>query len=144
MIRKLLVIIFISILVGCSIQPHMEFKPIDGVGFGLDLSEFTSIELLDAEIMMYNRRGLIGSIKRVQVPEKNITAIEALKDGYLEASKGSKKPIIVDININTYCFVVHTDNFSSIFVATRRSNDHWVVISIRKENYNSVITSLKS
>lgn len=141
MLKYITPIILLLLLAGCAHQPATTFKPLRGLALSTD-APFTTVEFIDTEILLYQGETLMSSIQRVQVPEPSQTAIETLKEGFVAAQDGSYKPVLLETPSGTYAYVVHTPNFSTIFVATQQQPTHWAVISVRKEYYTPIASSL--
>lgn len=141
MLKYITPIILLLLLAGCAHQPATTFKPLRGLALSTD-APFTTVEFLDTEILLYQGETLMGSIQRAPVPEPDQTAIEALKEGFMVSQGGSYKPVLLETPSDTYAYVVHTPNFSTIFVATQQHPTHWAVISVRKEYYTPIASSL--
>lgn len=142
MIRSLVFILAISLLCGCSMREPITFKPVLGVDFQLE-SSFDTLDFADNEVLIYKKNELIGSIKRVPNASGSLTSIQALRNGYNEAEKGTKKPEPLHVKDGYFGFVVHTDNFSTIFIASEKEPSSWSEISVRKSEFSSVASSLK-
>ncbi len=138
--------IFLALLVvllsGCATQTPVTFKPLKGVSvvFG---SSFDTLDFSDNEILIFKEGQLLGRIKRVHNEDKSITSIDALKSGFKEAGKVSRKPELLDIKDSLFGFLVHTDNFSTIFLASEKEESVWSEISVRKADFDTVLKSLK-
>lgn len=142
MIRNLIFIFAVALLCGCSTNKPISFKPVLGVDIELG-SSFDTLDFADNEILIYKNHELLGSVKRVQNRDGSLTSIQALKNGFKEAEKGSKKPELLDVKDGCFGFVVHTDNFSTIFIASEKEPSSWSEISVRKAEFSSVVNSLK-
>ena len=142
MIRNLFIIFAISLLCGCSTHQPISFKPVLGVDIELG-SSFDTLDFADNEVLIYKKNELLGSIKRVQNTDGSLTSIQALRNGFKEAEKGTNKPEPLNVKDDCFGFVVHTDNFSTIFIASEKEPSSWSEISVRKSDYSSVVSSLK-
>lgn len=142
MIRNLIFIFAISLLCGCSIHEPISFKPVLGVDVELG-SSFDTLDFADNEVLIYKENELLGSIKRVKNTDGSLTSIQALKNGFKEAEKGTKKPEPLNVKEGCFGFVVHTDNFSTIFIASEKEPSSWSEISVRKSDFSTVVSTLK-
>lgn len=143
MIRYCTVGILLIILSACVATNNIAIKPAMGIEFDFSKESIDLIEMVDNEVLLYRSQKLVGSIQRVSVPDSSKTAVESLKEGLKEAQKGSNKPSILSLSANSYGFVVHTIDFSTVFIATTKDTDHWVVISVKQNKYNELIKALK-
>jgi len=141
MFKYLISITLLLLLVGCAHQTPVTLKPLSGLALTTNAS-FTTVEFIDAEILLYQDETLIGSVQRVPVPEPGQTAFDALQEGFVEAQKGSNKPTRLETSADTYAYVVHTPNFSTVFVATQQEPAAWAVVSVKKEHFNPIAASL--
>lgn len=141
MIYKIGVIFSFLFLCACASHKPITFKPLLGVEFVIHES-FDTVDLADNEILLYKNNALSGTIKRIK-NDSNSTAVQALKEGFIEAKKGTHKPVIIDVKEGGYGFVVHTDNFSTIFVASSQENSSWSEISVKKEDFLIIANTLK-
>lgn len=139
---RVILTLFFVLLSGCATHTPVTLKPIKGMSVVLD-SSFDTLDFSDNEVLIFNEDQLLGRIKRVHNEDKSITSIESLKTGFTEARKGSRKPELLDIKDGLFGFVVHTDNFSTIFLASEKEESVWSEISVRRADFDTVIQSLK-
>lgn len=142
MFRAIFFVISLVFFSGCATNTPVTIKPVMGVSVVLE-SSFDTLDFSDNEVLIFNEGQLLGRIKRVHNEEKSITSIDALKSGFKEAGKGSRKPELLDIKDSLFGFVVHTDNFSTIFLASEKEESVWSEISVRRADFDTVLKSLK-
>src|SRR5690554_6618402 len=83
MFKYLISITLLLLLTGCAHQTPVTLKPLSGLALTTNAS-FTTVEFIDAEILLYQDETLIGSVQRVPVPEPGQTAFDALQEGFVE------------------------------------------------------------
>ena len=139
---RIIFALLVVLLSGCATHTPVTFKPLKGVSVVLG-SSFDTLEFSDNEILIFKEDKLLGRIKRIHNEDESITSIGALESGFKEAGKGSRKPELLDIKDGLFGFVVHTDNFSTIFLASEKEESFWSEISVRRADFDTVLKSLK-
>ena len=143
MFRFCLVSFLALFLSACAVTSDLNVRPISGVELSFPVGSPFLMEMLDGEVLFYQDKKLVGSIQRVPVTDERKTAIESLQDGIEEAKKGSNKPTVLDLSPGSFGFVVHTIDFSTVFLATNKDPANWVVLGINKDKYEDFIGALR-
>ncbi|WP_250657810.1 hypothetical protein [Alkalimarinus coralli] len=143
MIRYCILGLLLFTLSACVNTSPITIKPTLGIEFAVPVETIDLIEMAENELLLYRKQQLVGSMQRVPAPEPGKTAIESLKEGFKEAQKGTNKPSILSLPVGSYGFVVNTIDFSTAFIATQNDTRNWVVVSIKKDQYDMLIESLK-
>ncbi len=142
MVRTIIFAIAVVFFSGCSAHTSVTFKPVLGVSVALD-SSFDTLDFADNEILIFKENKLLGRIKRTLNEDESKTSVQALRSGFKEAGKGRIKPELLDVKDGLFGFVVHTDNFSTIFLASEIEESFWSEISVRRADFDTVLKSLK-
>ncbi len=141
--QKIISIIILSILMlGCSANQSIDIEPINGIKFSLPMESKFRLQMQDAEIYIYQEKTLVGSIQRVPTISGH-TAVEALKEGFTEAQKGSNKPTVIDTANDGFGFSVNVDDYTTLFIASDNNQSHWAVISIKREHFDYLVSRLQ-
>ncbi|MAR89547.1 MAG: hypothetical protein SV765_14515 [Pseudomonadota bacterium] len=134
MIKKIILIFSLVSLTACATH-RLEIKPIASVSTYLSSTSFDSLELVGDEIWLKKSGKLIGTFKSIKKQDKYDSAISEVRAGY-ETMK-DKGGIEIANEGSTYGFYAQTKNFRTYYIAHKKTNDHWALISIKADLVDS-------
>lgn len=137
----ILMVVFIS---GCaSFSSHpVEFRAAPNTSFTLNSDRFDAIEIQPSEIQLWEGSDLVGTIITVETNPQSKTAINEVKQGFVEAQKGPGTPGELQLPEGAYGFASTFRGYTTAFIAVADYNESWITISVKDDIFDAVLSSI--
>lgn len=137
-------ILIVVIISGCASfgSRPVEFRATPSTSFALNSDKFDAIEIQSSEILLWEGSDLVGSITTVETNPQSETAINEVKQGFVEAQKGSGAPSELQLPEGAYGFASTFRGYTTAFIAVAEYNESWVTISVKDDVFDDVLSSI--
>lgn len=137
-------ILIVVIISGCaSFSSHpVEFRAAPNTSFTLNSDRFDAIEIQPSEIQLWEGSDLVGTIMTVETNPQSKTAINEVKQGFVEAQKGPGAPSELQLPESAYGFASTFRGYTTAFIAVAEYNESWITISVKDDLFDEVLSSI--
>jgi len=136
-----LILAFIS---GCASfnSQSIEFRTTANVSFKISSSQFDTVEFQPSELQLWKNSDLVGSITTIETNPQFESAIKEVKQGFVEALKGSGTPCELALPEGAYGFASSFRGYTTAFIASADNTESWITIGVRNDVFEEVISSM--
>lgn len=140
----MLICLMTGFISGCASLNNqtVEFRATSSTSFGISSDQFNTVELQPSEILLWKGADLIGSITTVKTNPKSETAINEVKQGFVEAQKGPGAPRELTLPEGAYGFASSFRGFTTAFIAVVGDSEFWITISVKDDVFDQVLSSI--
>ncbi len=132
------------LLSGCASihsQP-IAFRTAPNTSFTINSDQFNTVDIQSSEIQLWQGSNLVGSIMTIQTNPAYQSAIEEVKEGFLEARRGPGEVSELALPEGAYGFSTSFDGHTTAFIAVHNQLESWITISTRNALFEEVLSSI--
>ena len=137
-------IFWITLLAGCTSlnQQSFEFHTANNIAFELGSGQFDTVDIQPFETQLWRDSELVASVATIETNANFPTAVEEVRQGFIEAQKSSGHLAKLDLGEGVYGFSATVNGYTTAFIATSKHPSTWITISTDKNIFGDVLSTL--
>lgn len=137
-------ILIVSLISGCTSLDSrpIGFRAAPNTSFTISSDQFDTVEIQSSEIHLWKDSDLVGSITTIEKNPNYQSAIEEVKQGFIEAQRGPGKTSLLALPDGAYGFSTSFSGYTTAFIAIHDQPESWITISTRDSLFKGVLSSI--